>query len=474
MYLKEKIKFYKRLDIRLAIWYTATFLAIIIFIFGFLDYRLQHNILKEIDRMLIDESHEIINEALENPKNLSLQFEDFKEAVSKRKFYPFAFRVLDGQGNIIYSSPNLKGILFPFSKPPNISHKKFTAKNLRVPPKSSPFRLCTYYYREGGDVKYVVQIATYLRMMEKNTHNFRQNLIIAFFVALLFGSIGGWFLSRHSLRPIDKITETTKRITAKNLRERLPLKGTGDELDRLAITINDMIEGLENAFQKLSQFTGDAAHELRTPLAALKGETEVLLSRKRPLEEYREALVNNLERLDFLTRLVNDLLLLSRADESRENLHIEAIGLDELIRELWEAFNLVAGQKNIQFTFDASEQVLIEGDRIKLQQVFSNLIDNAVKYTPSGGKIDLIIKPETDRVKIILNDTGIGIPAEDLSRIFDRFYRVDRSRSRQSGGTGLGLSICRWIIKAHHGTITAESQVRQGSSFTVILPLKLA
>ena len=476
MFSKEKIRFYNRIDIKLTIWHTLTLLTIITIVFGFLDYRLRHNILKGIDRMLVDEAHEIINEALEDPTNMTDQLKEFEETVTKRKFYGIAFRILDNRGNPLCTYPKIRGITFPFAKSPlnPTGHKTFTSNNVEVPHKSNPFRLCTYYHMEGDEVKFIVQVATYLRMMKKTITNFRRNLISAFFLALFFGSLGGWLLSRRSLRPIHKINDTTRRITVANLNERLPLQGTGDELDRLALTINQMIERLGESFQKLTQFTADAAHELRTPIAALKGEIEVLLSRRRSLKEYRQAMSNNLERLDFLTRLVNNLLLLSQADEGRENLQIETIKLNELLYELWEAFNLVAAQKNILFTLADSEEISIMGDMIKLKQLFSNLIDNAIKYTPKGGNMNLSIQPDTDRVKITLEDSGIGIPPDDLPLIFDRFYRADKSRSRQSGGTGLGLSICRWIVKTHHGTITAESQVRQGSTFTVILPLKLA
>ncbi len=472
MSLKKKIRFYQRLEIKLAVWYTLTFLITTILIFGFLDYRLRHNLLKEIDRMLVDDAHEIINEVLKDPKNLTIHLEELKETISRRKFYRIAFRILDNQENLIYSSPQLRGIDFPFPNLTfNLSHqKRFICKNLEIPSKSSPFRLCTYFYEENNQLKYIVQVATYLRPLKKTIINFRRNLAIAFFLAILFGSLGGWLLSRRSLRPIDKITATTEKITATNLSQRLPLQGTNDELDRLAITINKMIERLEKSFQKLTQFTADAAHELRTPLAALKGETEILLSRKRSSEEYREALANNLERLNFLIRIVNDLLLLSQADEGSESLQIEDVNLTELLKELWEAFNLVAAQKNINFTIDGSEELFIKGDRIKLTQLFSNLIDNAIKYTSEGGKITLTLHNENGKVKTILKDNGIGIPEDEIPRIFDRFYRVDKSRSRRLGGVGLGLSLCQWIVEAHQGTIKVESKLHQGSTFTVILP----
>ena len=473
MFLKRRIRFYQRLDVRMALWYTITFLTIIILIFGFLDYRLRRNLLKEIDRMLADEAQEIIKEGIKKSGSFNDQLKDYEKVVSNHRYYPIAFRVLDQKGKIIFSSATLSDLSFPKVFLDHVSYQKPINTTLNVYHHgTTPFRLCTYFYREGGELKYVVQIATHLRTMRKSIENFREHLFIAFFLALFFGSIGGWFLSRQSLKPIDKITEATKRITANNLSERLPLQGTGDDLDRLVRTINQMMERLEESFEKLSRFTGDAAHELRTPLASLKGETEVLLSRKRSSEDYQEALTNNLERLDFLIKLVNDLLILSQADEGKASLKIENLNFSELLKELYEAFNIVVMQKKISFTLSAPEEVLINFDSIKLKQLFSNLIDNAIKYTPNGGNISLLVQPGKGQVTVVLKDTGIGIPSDDLPHIFDRFYRVDTSRSRLSGGVGLGLSICQWIVKAHHGTIDVKSQLHQGTTFTVTLPTK--
>ena len=454
----------------MALWYTATFLTMIILIFGFLDYRFRRNLLKEIDRMLADEAKELINFMLENPKAPNDALKEYEQGASNRKYYPIGFRVLDQKNMVLFASSTLPGLIFPSVSP---DHQPVHTTSA-IPHGKSPLRICTYYYRKNGKLTNTVQVATPLQPMEKAIENFRGHLIAAVFLAFVFGSIGGWFLSRKYLRPIDNITETTKRITANNLSERLPLQGSDDDLDRLAMTVNQMFERLEESFQTLSRFTADAAHELRTPIAALKGETEVLLSRTRSLEDYQEALTYNLERLDFLTKLVNDLLVLSQADEGKASFKIESLNFFELLKELYEAFNIVAGQKKISFTFSAAEEVLINGDRIKLKQLFSNLIDNAIKYTPDRGSISLIMQPGKDQVTVILKDTGIGIPSDDLPHIFDRFYRVDTSRSRLSGGIGLGLSICQWIVKAHQGTIEIKSMPQKGTTFTVTLPAKLS
>lgn len=465
----------KRLDVRLACWYTATFLTIILVLFGFLDYRLRRNLMKETDRMLVDEAREIINQVRQDPQSLSSQLQEYEKGVSLRKYYKITFRVMDRRGMVLYSSSLPHGFEFPpysLSGPPPGQPK---TESVRVPDRSNPFRVCTSsaYFNEG-QLGYVVQLATYLRHLEKNMRNFREVLFVALSLAFLLSSLGGWLLSRRSLRPIDELTNMTTRITASNLSERLPLQGSGDHLDRLATTINQMVARIEASFRKLAQFTADAAHELRTPIAALKGEAEVLLSRSRTAEEYRETLFNSLERLSFLTRLINDLLFLSQADEGKDTIHLETVDLTPTLRELWEAFNVVAAQKNIRFDYQGPSGVRISGDRVRLTQLFSNLIDNALKYTPQGGTIilslSLSLAHAADKATITLKDNGIGIPPEDLPYVFDRFYRVDKSRSRESGGTGLGLSICQQIVAAHQGTIEVKSTLHHGTTVIVTLP----
>jgi heavy metal sensor kinase len=283
--------------------------------------------------------------------------------------------------------------------------------------------------------------------------------------------LGGWFLARRSLSPIAHITATARRITAFNLGERLKSRRSGDELDYLIATLNEMISRLEESFKRISQFTADASHELRTPISSMRGEAELLLSKPRPIEEYQRTLANNIEKLDFLTRMINDLILLSKFDSNEAGLEVAPVKLDELLVNLWELFRVLGEQKGISFTLGEIEQAEVPGDRTRLQQLFTNLIDNAVKFTPSGGHVDMCLKNDGGFAEVSIRDTGMGIPEEEFGHIFERFYRVDKSRARESGGTGLGLSISQWIAKAHHGKIEVESTLGKGSQFIVSLPL---
>jgi heavy metal sensor kinase len=287
---------------------------------------------------------------------------------------------------------------------------------------------------------------------------------------LVLGSLGGWVLARRSLAPVGYIAAKARSITSNNLDERLATRGTDDEMDHLIRTINEMIARLENSFKRIAEFTADASHELKTPICALRGEAEVLLSKRRPLEEYQEGLAHFIERFDQLNRMVNDLILLSKFDSSQVELKMASLRLDLLVQDIGHLFKILAEQKGIDLRMDRVQEVTIVGDKVRLQQLFTNLIDNAIKYTPEGS-IQITIEKDGENAVVQVRDTGIGIPPEEQEKIFKRFYRVDKSRSRESGCVGLGLSIAEWIVHAHRGRIEVESELNRGSTFTVYLPL---
>jgi signal transduction histidine kinase len=242
-------------------------------------------------------------------------------------------------------------------------------------------------------------------------------------------------------------------------------------MDNLIQTINGMIARLEGSFKRISEFTADASHELKTPLCALKGEAEVLLSRKRSAEEYQEGLAHLIERFDQLNRMINDLILLSKFDSSQVELKMVSLRLDFLVQDIGNLFKILAEQKGIDLQMGRVQEVTIVGDKVRLQQLFTNLIDNAIKYTPEG-TIRITVDKKGENAVVQVTDTGIGIPREEQEKIFKRFYRVDKSRGKESGGVGLGLSISEWIVHAHDGRIRVESEIGKGSTFSVYLPLQ--
>jgi heavy metal sensor kinase len=473
MSLREGPKFYKRTDFKITLWYLFTFFIMILIIFFFMYVRLRHHLIKEIDRLLEDESREFAAEISENRMDIREAMRDYEDDVLVRKASPIYARVLDTDGTIIVASKNFAEVAHP------LDHEKLGSiviggkhvETVQGPGRRTPFRLLAVHLRLNGEFDYIIQIGTRMSSMRKTLSNFRHNLLIAIPIMLVFGTLGGWLLARRSLSPIAQIAETARRITASNLGDRLKPRQSDDELDHLIKTLNEMISRLEESFKRISQFTADASHELRTPISSMRGEAELVLSKPRPIEEYQRVLANYIEKLDLVTKMINDLILLLKFDSDEAGLEMAPIKLNELLVNLRELFGVLAEQKGIEFTSDEIEEADVLGDRTRLQQLFTNLIDNAVKFTHPGGRIDVSLRKNEEIARVSISDTGIGIPEEEFEHIFERFYRVDKSRARESGGTGLGLSICQWIAKAHHGKIEVESELGKGSRFTVSLPL---
>jgi heavy metal sensor kinase len=298
-------------------------------------------------------------------------------------------------------------------------------------------------------------------------------LILLIPVALVISVGGGWFLAARSLKPVDDITRAARAITAQNLDRRIQYTGVDDELGRLVATFNEMISRLQLSFSQVQQFSSDASHELRTPLTIMRGELELALRSKRSTsEEYRTVLSSALEETIRMTTIVDNLLTLTKADMGTSYIKMQDVWLRPIIQELYEDSEILAERKKISVSIGSLDDVLVTGDPVRLRQLCLNLIDNAIKYTPELGTVQVSLIRENGTAKISVKDSGIGIPKEELSKIFDRFYRVDKARSRELGGSGLGLSISKWITEIHGGTISVESEVNRGSTFTVLLPLK--
>ena len=282
---------------------------------------------------------------------------------------------------------------------------------------------------------------------------------------------GGYFLAGRVLAPVDAMAETARRITAASLSARLPVENTRDEFGRLATVFNETLARLEAAFEQLRRFTADASHELRSPLTGMRSVGEVALQRSLTAQGYREVIGSMLEDVDRLTRLVENLLLLTRADAGRIPLTRTLVDLRELVAGVVDSLRVLADEKDQRLTIDVAPRVMAECDAGVLRQGVTNLLYNAIKYTPNKGEIRVVVTPsESGGVSIEVRDTGPGIAAAHRERIFERFYRVDDARSRESGGTGLGLAIARWAVEANGGRIEVQSDEGHGSVFRIVLP----
>jgi heavy metal sensor kinase len=332
-------------------------------------------------------------------------------------------------------------------------------------------RVRTLPIRRDGSIAGVLEVGQSQGDLADTLHALLLILAIAYPVTLVVASVGGVFLAGKALSPIDSLTRLARRISAEDLTQRLNLRLPDDEVGRLARTFDDMIARLDDAFRRQRQFTADASHELRTPLTAIKGQAEVALSKPRDAAAYREVLQTVNEEVDRLIRMVGSLLTLARADAGQIPIASEPVNLGDLITGVVEQVRPMAEERSLSLSVDPGPSVTVQADEDLLLQLLLNLLDNAIKYTPPGGIVTAGWGVDGDRAELWVADTGVGITDEHVERIFDRFYRVDRARSRAEGGAGLGLSICRWIAEAHGGSISVQGGPGQGTTFTVRLPL---
>jgi heavy metal sensor kinase len=320
---------------------------------------------------------------------------------------------------------------------------------------------------------YRIRVATPLEATENTLRRVRILFLWTAPAVLLLASLGGYWISRRALAPVDSITAAARSIGIGNLSQRLAVPATGDELQRLSETWNDMLIRLESAVKRLSQFTADASHELRTPIALIRTTAELALRRERTPETYREALRQVVMESERTSRLIEDLLLLARADAGLPSLPLERIELTPLVHDVCRQGQVLGDGRELLISADVPEQpVYVEANDPELRRLLLLLLDNAVKYTPSGGRIIISLAADPAGASVAVRDNGIGIPESDLSHVFERFYRVDESRNRDAGGAGLGLSIAKWIADRHHASLEAESVFGQGSTFRVRFPIK--
>jgi len=291
---------------------------------------------------------------------------------------------------------------------------------------------------------------------------------------VVLASLLGYWLSGKSLQPVNRIIQTAQQIDAQNLSQRLEVPRPRDELRRLTETLNAMLSRIEGSFQRITQFTADASHDLRTPVAVIRTTAEIALRRPRPAEEYREALSRILDTSVETSDLLENLLALARSDAGVVGLNMRPLDLNEHLRKARERGAVLAAEKALSLTVETMETpVWVRADEIAIDRLLLILIDNAVKFTPAGGRCEIALSQNRGHAHIAVKDTGVGIAASDLDSIFERFRRADRSRSREIPGAGLGLAIARWITQMHGGTITAESTLGAGSVFHIRLPVFL-
>jgi heavy metal sensor kinase len=376
-------------------------------------------------------------------------------------------QVRDEQGDWIYRAAFLEKNRVSVPAVPELQNRLFEDRKIG----GRRFRFVNDVVTVNGR-HFIVQTGVSESDILGTLQSFRRNLFWWGLVMLLFASGVGLWLSRKALAPVDAITKTARSINAGNLSNRLEQLNSGDELQRLSDTLNEMLTRIEEAFKRVSQFTADASHELRTPISLMRTEAEIALRKSRDIDEYQEALRHILIEAERMTVLIEKLLSVARADAGRETLDARPINLRETVARVISEWRLTVNDHNLSLTEHVMrEELFIRGDRSALNRLFNILLDNAVKYTPAPGTIDIRLEANNGGAIFSIADTGIGIREDEHERIFERFYRVDKARSRELGGAGLGLAIARWIVEQHGGSILVKSSLGKGATFVVVLPM---
>ncbi len=451
---------------RLTLWYTAVLLIILLVTSGFSYWLLALALTRDVDPVLL-ELAEVIRESVTAERGGSSASEAVADLDSG--FRDQFVQVVDAQGVPTYRSARLKGQALPLSAAARESAQrgKPTFETLRIGPRQ--MRLVTLPVVRGGRPAEVVQVAGSLARSHRALARYLETLVILIPLGLGLAASGGALMARKALEPVDRMSRSARRITAEDLSRRLELRGTGDELDRLADTLNEMLGRLEGAFGAMRRFSADAAHELRTPLTALKGGLEVALRAERSPAEYRQVLAAKLEEVDRLIRLAEDLLFIGRSGADLASPRAP-VDLEQVALEVLDVGARLAQPRGVTVRMEVADAVTVLGHASALHRAARNLVENAVNYTPAGGLVEVNVARDNGSGLLSVRDTGPGIAPGDVTRVFEPFVRLDAARDRASGGAGLGLSIARSIVAAHGGTITLETSPGHGCRFTIRLP----
>ncbi|HTS08988.1 MAG TPA: heavy metal sensor histidine kinase [Candidatus Eisenbacteria bacterium] len=463
----------KKLSIgfRLTLWYLAIFaLGELVFGAG-MWFSLRENVLDIVDDNLESQVEDLKTFLNTQPKDASrAQLEQEVRGTYSSEHSGDFLQLYSEGGELIYRSAFLEthpSVLMPANQGGTTTYRIRYAEG-------QYFRFLYQKLNVNGQ-NYSVQMGTTADDAVATLHLFRDYLLLFAASLLLVSGFVGYWISRRALAPVDELVQTARSIRGTNLSGRLQKLNTGDELQRLSDTLNEMLDRIELAFQRITQFTADASHELRTPVSLIRTEAELALRRSRSEAEYKESLSHILFEAERTTDLIEQLLELARADNGREVLDIQLVDLSQTLRTIVDRWQQVSAIRNLEFVANIGERpTFVMGDETLLRRLTEILLDNAFKYTPPPGLVCLSLQQDADSAWITVQDSGVGVAREDQGRIFERFYRVDKARARVQGGAGLGLAIAQWIVAQHRGTIRVESHSEEGATFTVGLPLTSA
>jgi len=445
--------------VRLTLWYIAVMLLVLGVYAGAVYTFIQDNSSHLLDERLHVDFDWASDMLAQRPDGSIAPYEETGEGDS-----PW-LKVYSLDGDLLFETPEARRHPVPES---NKYAAKADERIVTVPGIMPPYRVMSGGARIGGK-PVIVQVALSEGAIMQDLQQLLYILLLGLPIAVVTAGVGGYVLARRALAPVDRMAERARSINAEHLNDRLPVDNPDDELGRLATVFNETLTRLESSFEQMRRFTTDASHELRTPLTAMRSVGEVGLRGRRDEAAYREIIGSMLEEVDRLALLVDRLLTLSRADTGQAQLSVDMVDIPELAEEIAEQLGVLAEEKNQSIKVQSQVVPRWIGDRVMLRQALLNLVDNAIKYSPVGGSIEILVTQSKEGTLIDVTDTGPGIPADLRSRVFDRFYRVDKARSRANGGTGLGLAIAKWAVEVNGGRLSLEPTTDVGSRFRITL-----
>ncbi len=462
------------LAFRLTAAYASAGLLLVLLVTSSLYLLLVSELNKSTELFLKDKVNVLRTMLQERPDEPDGLREEVELESAARRYEQFYICLLDPQSKTLLMTPGMQDQLNLSELSKLLSGHGGSA--ISVQGKNNKlFRVvaATAHFGDAQDPLITMEIAVDVTQTEGLLRRFRLWFWITSAGMLVLFPLVGYHIARQGIRPVEEITTTARRITSSHLGERIAAEGYPYELASLALTFNKMLDGLEDSFERISRFSADIAHDLRTPVNNIRGEAEVALARARTIDEYRDALESSLEEAVRLSDLIGNLLFLARTESPLTHLRREPIDVADLLESVREYYEASAADAGVTLTSTgAGEPVIAELDRTLIQRAVGNLVSNAVAHTPEGGTVAIRTQSKAANVLIEVTDTGVGIPAEALPRVFDRFFRVDTSRSKASGGTGLGLSIVQGIMQLHRGTVEIASKPGAGTRVTLSMPAR--
>ncbi len=446
--------------LRLTVIYTLVVAGILSAFGTAIYFQYRHNLSETIDNYLLKEAREeILVET--NPKLPA------KNRQVIKRFGDEYFEVIDNKGQVLITSLNAESQRWPLDSGSMMKAFKGLPQFITVNYRGLNYRIL--YFPISGEK--ILRIVLSLGEIEGSTRSLRNLFLLSlpFVVSISFAA--SWFLSGKALAPIVKIKSLASQVREGRLGKRIEMETKGKEIQDLVVIFNEMLDGIQHSVEAQKRFTSAVSHEVRSPLTSLRGNIEVALRKKRSPEEYEDLLNTNLSDIIRLSRITDNLLFFTKADNNILELRKQWFEVSHLLQNIVERLKYRASAAGVTIFESYEDAIEMRGDHDLLEQAFSNIVENAINYTPYGGKISVASKKQSNRIIVSIRDTGIGIPKEEIPHLFERFYRVNKERSRKSGGTGLGLSITEWVLTAHNGKIDVKSTLGAGSEFIISFPI---